>query len=163
MLFRGASGRGWYRKYLAEGQDGFKRSLEPTPFNWGKGDVARPKAYFQVAVAQEAVGKIVFELASDTVPNTVNNFLRLCAGPGATYKGSKIFNIHRNNCIVGGDIETNDGSHSCSALGSRLFPDENYIIPHSGRGLLRFEFWHYIVLMSIAWCHLALIAMDPNT
>jgi hypothetical protein len=41
---------------------------------------------------------------------------------------------------MGGDIEGNrDGHLSHSSFQERYFPDENFIIPHSERGLVRYN------------------------
>ena len=46
------------------------------------------KAYFDIAVDEEPVGRIVFGLYGDTVPKTVNNFAALCQGGHGMGKNS---------------------------------------------------------------------------
>jgi peptidylprolyl isomerase len=137
LLSRGHKGRGWYDNYIKNGQDGFAKYTPPTPFDWSKGNVVRPKAYFDIRVEKEPIGRIIFELAEDIVPKTVNNFLNLCNGTGKyTYKGTKIHNILKGVLMMGGDVENNDGSGSYSSFDQKYFNDENFIIPHTSGGLL---------------------------
>ena len=104
-------------------------------------EITRPKAFFQLKIGDEILGKLVFELASDVVPRTVDNFIRIINKETAInrgYKGTRIHYIQSGHAIMGGDIEKNDGSFSHSAFAHRYFEDENFIIPHSTRGLLRY-------------------------
>lgn len=93
-------------------------------------------------MGQEIVGKLVFELADDVVPKTVDNFLRLCDDNKSfikkSYRNSKIHHIQAGSVVMGGDIETQEGLYSHSSFRNRYFQDENFIIPHSQRGLIRF-------------------------
>lgn len=139
-LLRGSKGYGWYNKFLKEGQEGFERYVPPTPFDWSKETNIRPKAYFSIKLDTENIGRIVFELADDVVPKTVENFRRLCEGNGQRfpgYKGTKIHLIRKGEVIMGGDIEKGDGQGNFSSYNQRYFEDENFIIPHSHRGLIR--------------------------
>lgn len=81
-----------------------------------------------------------FELASDIVPKTVINFANLCEGKGLKfkkgYKNTKIHHILKGVFIMGGDIEKENGTGNHSSYEQRHFPDENFIIPHSSRGLI---------------------------
>lgn len=117
--------------------------MPPTPFDWSKKDDAspRPHAFFDVRIDQEKLGRIKFELAADVVPKTVENFKALCLGSGIKfggYKGSKIHYVQKGICVMGGDVETPNcsgtGNHSAGI--ARYIADENYIIPHTSRGLL---------------------------
>jgi peptidyl-prolyl isomerase F (cyclophilin D) len=92
-----------------------------------------------MSIDEEKVGRIEFELANDVVPKTVDNFCKLVEGQASKvggYKGTKILKVHVGNAIMGGDVENGDGSGSHSAGDDRFIKDENFIIPHSGRGLL---------------------------
>ena len=97
----------------------------------------------------EALGRLVFELADDILPKTCANFIALCQNRGDenksgggngkkeyTYRGTKIHQIYKDTFIMGGDVVKNDGTESHSAGENRYFRDENFIIPHSARGLL---------------------------
>jgi Cyclophilin type peptidyl-prolyl cis-trans isomerase/CLD len=46
----------------------------------------RKRAYVEVEVAGESIGKVEFELANDVLPTTCENFMQLCGG-GATTPG----------------------------------------------------------------------------
>jgi cyclophilin family peptidyl-prolyl cis-trans isomerase len=141
ILCRGAKGYGWYHKYLQKGPDGFRKNIPPTPFDWTKGDITRPKAFFEISMGDQKLGRLVFELASDIVPKTVENFLSLCnkketSGQKYSYKDTKFHQILKDTFIMGGDVVSNDGRGSHSAGPTRFIKDENFIIPHSARGLL---------------------------
>ena len=140
-LLRGAKGYSWYTKYQAEGAKGFLRHTPPTPFDWEgtSPPSARPRAYFDVTIDDEKAGRIEFELAEDVVPKTVDNFCKLLEGQAEKvggYKGTKILKVHAGNAIMGGDVENGDGTGSHAAGSERFIKDENFIIPHSARGLL---------------------------
>jgi len=96
-----------------------------------------------VSVDDENIGRIVFELADDILPRTVGNFKVLCEAKSTekyAYKGTKFHHILKGSLIMGGDVEKRDGSGSHSAdPENRFFKDENFIIPHSSKGLLRYE------------------------
>jgi len=161
-LLRGAKGRGWYTKYLKEGPEGFRKNVPPTPFNWneicplggkvtGKPITARPTAYFDIEVGAVPQGRLEIELASDVVPKTVDNFIRLVTN-GSTalldnsaltnivsssgYKGTKFHQIQKDVVLVGGDVENAQGTLSHSAYNERFIEEENYIIPHTEKGLI---------------------------
>jgi hypothetical protein len=140
VLCRGAKGYGWYQNYMRKGQEGFKKYAAPTPFDWAKDNVVRPKVYFDVSVGTESVGRLTFELAEDIVPKTVENFKLLCTGKNVHNKSfqlSKLHQVQKGQFIMGGDVENNDGTGSHSAYEERYIEDENFIIPHTARGLLR--------------------------
>lgn len=132
---------------MKEGNEGFKRFLPPTPFDWCQpnelGELPkRPQAFFDIRIENEELERIHFELASDIVPKTVDNFKKLCLGLGTKfggYKGTKIFYTSKGVSMMGGDIvtETSSGTGNHSAGDSRYFNDENYIIPHTEKGLVR--------------------------
>lgn len=139
LLSRGTKGYNWYTKFIEHGTDGFRRNVTPTPFNWTKGGVVRPVAFFDLALDAEPLGRVEFELAEDVVPQTVANFTALCTGQGLKYpgyKGTKVHQIQKGQFFMAGDISGTDGGFSHAAGTSRHFDDENFIIPHSDRGLL---------------------------
>ena len=111
--------------------------------NAGDTAIKRTKAFFDVSIGQALVGRLTFELADDIVPTTVKNFSLLCTGSNIherSFKGTKFFNILKGSFIMGGDVELNDGTGSYSAYKERYIEDENFIIPHTHRGLLRYAF-----------------------
>ena len=147
VLRRGAKGYGWYGKFMKEGNAGFEKYNAPTPFDWNQknenGEAPkRPQAFFDVRIENDKLDRIHFELANDVVPKTVDNFKKLCLGQGKKfggYKGTKIHYTSKGVTIMAGDIvtETSSGTGNHSASESRYFQDENYIIPHSDKGLVR--------------------------
>lgn len=139
-LWRGAKGYGWYQKYLKEGKEGFEKYVPPTPFDWSKDNIKRPRAYFSISLDNENIGRLEFELAEEILPKTVENFRRLCLGNGVKYpgyKGTKIHLVRKGEVVMGGDIEIGDGQGNHSSYSQRYIEDENFIIPHSQRGLIR--------------------------
>jgi len=100
----------------------------------------RPSAFFELEQGGQPFGRLEFELASDILPRTVENFCLLITGQtakGFGYKNTKIHTLQKGVALMGGDVESGDGTTSHSAYEFRYFPDENFIIPHTGRGLLR--------------------------
>lgn len=137
IALRGAKGFGWYKQFK-ENPESFSKFASPTPFDW-KGDVKRPVAFIEVSSANEVWGNLEFELASDIVPKTVENFTKLITGDnkhGFNYKGTKLFSIRKGAFCMAGDVENSNGALSHSAFDERYFPDENFIIPHTSRGYL---------------------------
>ena len=63
----------------------------------GGGKTSNPVVYFDVAIGKEIEGRIEFELFSDIVPKTAENFRALCTGEkGIGQSGKVIFcsNFH---------------------------------------------------------------------
>lgn len=140
ILCRGAKGYGWYSHFKANGAAGFRKNAPPTPFNWDNSSGSRPRAFFQLTAGGESLGSLVVELASDVVPKTVENFKLLCTGNtfnGKSYKGTKFHLVRKGQFLMGGDVETAVGTHSHSAFENRFIKDENFIIPHSDKGIIR--------------------------
>ncbi len=89
---RASTGRGWYQRYKRMGPDAFRKARAPAPFDWDapapEGEEAeeserrrpRRRAFFDMAVDGVPAGRVEFELASDLLPVTSENFLRLCEG-----------------------------------------------------------------------------------
>lgn len=138
-LMRSSKGYGWYKKFVEKGPEHFRKRVPPTAFNWDALDRKRPQAFFTISLDKQPIGDLTFELADDVVPKTVNNFMALCNGSSKyKYSGTKIHLIHKGVSLMGGDVEKNDGTGNHSANeASKLFPDENFIIPHTERGLIR--------------------------
>lgn len=96
------------------------------------------KTYFDITVGGNNVGTIVLGLFGQTTPKTVKNFLAF-AGPGYEghrYEGTKFHRVIKDFMIQGGDVLNKDGTGSISISGEKYFPDENFIIKHSGPGFL---------------------------
>ena len=149
-MCRASKGYSWYNKFMKEGNKGFKKFAPPTAFDWdapitqdainANKVTARPKAFFELYQDEDPFGRVEIELAEDIVPKTVDNFRRLVEGQGVKhnkgYKNTIIHAVQKGNCVLGGDIENNDGTGNHSAGEERYIKDENYIIPHSERGLV---------------------------
>jgi len=95
------------------------------------------KIYFNMTIDGEHVGRIVFGLFGNTVPLTVANFATICKQgiQGMSYNQTIFHRVIRLFMIQGGDIVNGDGTGSISIYGPR-FPDENFIVSHSGPGYL---------------------------
>jgi cyclophilin family peptidyl-prolyl cis-trans isomerase len=102
-----------------------------------------PRVFFKVSINDKDVGKLVFELRKDIVPQTAENFRQLCVGgPGKastghplTFKGSKFHRVIPGFMAQGGDFTRGNGTGGESIYGQK-FKDENFKLRHTERGLL---------------------------
>ena len=93
-------------------------------------------------------GKVVFELFSNALPRTCQNFLHLCRGdlPEAignngqpiklSYKGTPFYRVVKGGWVQGGDVtppHTGNGGWSCYG---RYLPDESFHVAHDAPGIL---------------------------
>ncbi|UJR25216.1 hypothetical protein I4U23_006568 [Adineta vaga] len=90
------------------------------------------------------IGRLVFELFDEQVPETCANFRALCTGDKGQsektgtilhYKHSIMHRIVPNGWIQGGDIRGGRGNGGESIYGE-TFPDEAFTIEHNQRGIL---------------------------
>ncbi|KJR85913.1 peptidyl-prolyl isomerase H (cyclophilin H) [Sporothrix schenckii 1099-18] len=94
--------------------------------------------------AGEPLGRIKFELFSDVVPKTAENFRQFATGEDKDaqgkprgYKGSKFHRIIPNFMCQGGDFVNGNGTGSTCIYGNkRQFDDENFTLKHDAPGLL---------------------------
>lgn len=103
---------------------------------------ARPKVFFDISIGGKPAGRIVFELFSDVVPITAENFRQLCTGEKAAEEGEKPYHyklcpfhrIIKGFMCQGGDITRGDGFGGKSIYGEK-FKDENFTLKHDKKGI----------------------------
>ena len=106
-------------------------------------DTVTQKVFFDIEIAGEKTGRIVFGMFGDTVPKTVKNFATLAdgsAGMGNSgkplhFKGSKFHRIIPGFMAQGGDFTNGNGTGGESIYGNK-FADENFTLQHSKPFLL---------------------------
>ncbi|TPX65650.1 hypothetical protein SpCBS45565_g05022 [Spizellomyces sp. 'palustris'] len=95
-----------------------------------------PRVFFDIAVDDGIIGRLIMELRADIVPKTAENFRALCTGEkGFGYANSVFHRIIPKFMCQGGDITRGDGSGGISIYGGK-FDDENFNLRHSGEGTL---------------------------
>jgi len=97
-----------------------------------------PHVFFDIAIADKKLGRIVMQLYMDVTPKTAGNFKAICTGDNddkLTYKNSIFHRVIKDFMIQGGDITNADGTGGKSIYGEK-FADENFYIKHTKGGLL---------------------------
>ena len=102
-----------------------------------------PKVFFDISIGGANAGRMEFELFNDVVPQTAENFRKLCVGgngkgkSGAElwYKGSGFHRVIPGFMCQGGDFTRHNGTGGESIYGNK-FNDENFKIRHTEPGML---------------------------
>eukprot|EP00931_Biecheleriopsis_adriatica_P032112 TRINITY_DN18765_c0_g1_i3.p1 TRINITY_DN18765_c0_g1~~TRINITY_DN18765_c0_g1_i3.p1 ORF type:complete len:314 (-),score=56.31 TRINITY_DN18765_c0_g1_i3:69-1010(-) len=103
----------------------------------------RPRVWFDITIDGYSIGRLVFELYSDIVPKTAENFRCLCTGEKGrgrsgkklTYMASTFHRIIPGFMCQGGDFTAGNGTGGESIYGGK-FADENFKVEHTKAGLL---------------------------
>ncbi|KAK0480307.1 cyclophilin-like domain-containing protein [Armillaria novae-zelandiae] len=105
--------------------------------------MSRPRVFMDLAVDGHPLGRVIFELFSDTVPKTSENFRALCTGEKGVsssgvplyYKNSILHRCIKDFMIQGGDFTKRNGTGGESIYGG-MFPDEDLTRPLDSEALL---------------------------
>ncbi|KAK2093643.1 hypothetical protein P7K49_027381 [Saguinus oedipus] len=98
--------------------------------------MVKPTVFFDIAVKGELLGCVSFELFADKFPQTAENFHALSTGEkGFGCKGSCFHRIIPGCMCQGGDFTCHNSTSGKSMYGEK-FDDKNFILKHTGPGIL---------------------------
>ncbi|KAJ1451239.1 cyclophilin-like domain-containing protein [Pelagophyceae sp. CCMP2097] len=104
---------------------------------------ANPIVFFDISIGGEPIGRMTIELRADLAAVCAENFRALCTGEKGRrddvvlhYKGSKMHRVVYKSHCQGGDLKYGDGTWSESSFKAGYFDDENFILRHTGPGVL---------------------------
>jgi peptidylprolyl isomerase len=108
-----------------------------------KSSILTPKVYFDVFVNNKNRGRLIFELFSDELPVTCENFRALCTGETGLgywlkprhFQGTHMHRVVRGLGAQGGDFNFDNGRMGESIYG-QFMRDEKFMYKHDRRGLL---------------------------
>lgn len=126
----------WLREHAGETLD--EESNSKIKDKEDDGTTAKnPQVYFDVQIGNNRnAGRIIMLLRSDVVPKTAENFRALCTHErGYGYQGSTFHRIIPDFMCQGGDFTNHNGTGGRSIYGGK-FDDENFILKHTGPGIL---------------------------
>lgn len=101
--------------------------------------VVTHRAYLDIEIDDQKIGRIVLGLFGDVAPKAVENFVALCqcdrgqgklTGKPLCYKGSKIHRVITNFMFQGGDFSHENGTGGESIYGGS-FEDESFKVKHN--------------------------------
>jgi len=97
----------------------------------------RPRVFFDIAIGDKTIGRIVFTLYNDLLPKTAENFRALCTGEKGDlkYEGSRFHRVIPKFMIQGGDFTRGNGTGGMSIYGEK-FDDEGFPVKHDKPFLL---------------------------
>jgi len=121
----------------------FKETLYDELSKTDYSDASNPVVFLDVQIGDGPVKRMEFELFSNYVPKTAENFRALCTGEKGIgkcakplhYKGSYFHRLIKDFMLQGGDFEKGDGTGGESIYGEK-FEDENFKCKHLKRGFL---------------------------
>jgi len=99
---------------------------------------SKPRVFFDISIGDENAGKVIMELRGDKVPKTAENFRALCTGEKSKelcFKDSTFHRVIPGFMCQGGDFTNHNGTGGKSIYGEK-FADENFILDHTGEGIL---------------------------